>query len=348
MTENGVIFMRRCFDLANLGTGFVSPNPLVGSVIVTENQIIGEGFHQKFGEAHAEVNAIRNVRKNNLILLTKSCLFVSLEPCFHYGKTPPCVDLILAHKIPEVVISCVDPNPNVAGQSVQKLRDNGVKVSTGLLESEGRELIRPFITYITRKRPYVILKWAQSADRFMGQAGKQVWLSNLYASRMSHRWRHEVDAILIGTETARTDNPRLNTRLYPGNSPLRIVFDRLLQLSPTLHVMDDSQPTWIITEKKPPIHTYQQTRFVQLDFDHSFLPALMEKLYEANIGILLVEGGAKVHDGFLKANLWDEIRVNQTPHYLHQGIPAPIPPGKPVQVLEADGDQILYYFFGEN
>jgi len=269
--------MRRCLELAQNGAGFVAPNPMVGCVIVHERKIIGEGFHKKFGESHAEVNAISSVKDSSL--LPYSTLFVNLEPCSHYGKTPPCSDLIIEKKIPEVVIGCLDSNPLVSGNGVMKLQKAGVTVQTGMLEKESRDLNKRFFTFHEKKRPYVILKWAQSSDAFIApQNGERANISNEYSRTLVHRWRSEEAAIMIGTDTAMKDNPKLNARLWNNNNPLRIVIDRDLKLPPNLHLFDHSIPTLVITEKSKPHE--DNLNFFQTDFSKDLLKNLLHHLYE--------------------------------------------------------------------
>lgn len=317
-------YLHRCFQLARLGAGSVSPNPMVGAVLVHGDRIIGEGWHQRYGEAHAEVNAVAAVRAADRHLIPEATLYCSLEPCFHFGKTPPCVDLILTEKIPRVVVANTDPNPLVAGQSLAKLRAAGVQVEANILEAEGRYLNRAFFTWIEQKRPHVILKWAQSADGFIARAGEQTAITGSVARRLVHRWRAEADAILVGTTTALTDNPRLDNRRYFGTSPLRIALDFIGKTLASAHLLDDRLPTWIIGPERP--GTWQQTRFLSLlgsATRRDWIPFLLEKMTAAKRAILLVEGGADVLRQFLEQNLWDEIRVLQNPKLLHRGVPAP-------------------------
>ncbi|MBV6442588.1 MAG: bifunctional diaminohydroxyphosphoribosylaminopyrimidine deaminase/5-amino-6-(5-phosphoribosylamino)uracil reductase RibD [Haliscomenobacteraceae bacterium CHB4] len=313
-------YLRRCFDLALLGNGCVSPNPMVGAVLVYEDRIIGEGWHQKYGEAHAEVNCIRSVAPDNQRLIPYSTLYCSLEPCFHFGKTPPCVDLILEQKIPRVVISNRDPNPKVAGQSLAKLQAAGVEVISGILEAEGRWLNRAFFTWIAKHRPYIILKWAQTGDGFIGKPGERTPVSGPAALRLVHRWRSETDAILVGSTTAVTDDPRLDTRLYFGKNPLRIAFDRMGQIPADHHLLDDSTETWIFGKKREGV--FSKTKFIPAE-DKVPIDNLLEKLYKANRATLLVEGGANVLTQFLESGFWDEIRVIENVRRMGSGVTAP-------------------------
>ena len=324
-------FMRRCFELARRGAGHVSPNPMVGAVLVHAGRIIGEGWHQRYGEAHAEVHCLRSVAPKNFGLLPHSTLYCSLEPCFHFGKTPPCVDLVLAKHIPRVVVSNPDPNPLVAGQGLRKLAEAGVEVTTGVLEAEGHWLNRAFFTWITQNRPYIILKWAQSRDGYLGRAGERTAISGPAAQRLVHRWRSEVDAILVGAHTAQVDNPRLDNRLFFGPPPLRLAFDRRGQLPTTAHLLDDSLPTWIFGP--PRRGSWQQTQFFP---GEGAVPVsdLLAQLKAAGRAILLVEGGRAVLDQWLGTEYWDEIRVLGNEQILGGGLEAPqVPAGA---VLEED------------
>jgi len=317
------IFMRRCFDVAQLGAGQVAPNPIVGAVLVHEGRIIGEGWHQRWGEAHAEVNCLRAILPENQHLIPYSTLYCSLEPCFHVGKTPPCVNLILEHKIPRVVIANIDPNPKVAGQSVAKMRAAGVEVHTGILEEEGAWLNRSFFHWIRHKRPYVVLKWAQSADGFIGRSGERVAVSGPLVQRLVHRWRSTSDAILVGTTTALTDNPRLDARLHGGPPPLRIVFDVEKKISAEYNILDDSIETWVFGPARSGHFT--RTHFFP-SAEKVRIPDLLQQLYQTNRATLLVEGGAMLLTQFLENNLWDEIRLIEHPGSMGGDVKAPVLP----------------------
>ena len=302
-------FMLRALELATLGRGHVSPNPMVGCVIVHENRIIGEGWHQRYGEAHAERNAIRSVRPEDTHLLPESTACVTLEPCSHWGKQPPCADLLVETGIRCVVCCNGDPNPLVAGQGFTKLLAAGITIETGLMAQQGWELNARFFTFIEKQRPYILLKWAETTDGFIsGADGQPINISGDLAHRLVHRWRSEEDAIMVGTNTARTDNPRLNVRLVPGRNPIRIVIDKQRQLAPELNLFDNSQPTlgynFIKTE------TVGQTSYIQLSPDKPFLPQLLDDLYQRRIQSVLVEGGGTtLLQSFMDAGLWDEMRV---------------------------------------
>jgi diaminohydroxyphosphoribosylaminopyrimidine deaminase / 5-amino-6-(5-phosphoribosylamino)uracil reductase len=331
-------FLRRCFDLARLGAGRVSPNPMVGAVLAHEGRIIGEGWHQRWGEAHAEVNCLRSVSPDHQSLIAQSTLYCSLEPCFHFGKTPPCVDLILEKKIPRVVVSNTDPNPKVAGQSIAKLRAAGVEVITGVLESEGRWLNRAFFTWIMERRPYVVLKWAQSSDGYLARRGERTAVSGPAALRLVHRWRGECDAVLVGTTTALTDNPRLDTRFFPGKNPLRVALDLRGKIPASHHLLDGSAETWVYGPHpgSPLPGDLDESRKRASGTPAVYKPVegkvqitnLLQDLAADNRAILLVEGGADVLRQFLDSGLWDEIRVLENAALrLGDGVAAPAVPG---------------------
>lgn len=333
--------MQRCFDLARLGAGSVSPNPMVGAVLVYQDRIIGEGWHQRYGEAHAEVNAVRSVKPEYRIFISKSTLYVSLEPCNIFGKTPPCTNLILEHNIPKVVISCLDQTPEVAGKGVALLRANGVEVVTGILEEKGKEISRFRNHFVTQARPYIILKFAQTRNGMFGKSKEQVWISNEYSKRLVHKWRSEVDAILVGTNTARIDNPELTNRLYFGKSPLRIVIDKHLQLPDNLHVFDQKHPTLVVTSKVQ--SAIAHLSYLTVPFDANFLTTMLQHLYEKKIAILLVEGGATLLQNFIQNNLWDEARVLIGNTSLEGGIQAPFISGEITQQYSLSTDKIICY-----
>lgn len=337
------LFIQRSFDLARLGAGHVSPNPMVGAVLVYEDRIIGEGWHQQYGEAHAEVNAVKSVKPEDQHLLSKATLYVSLEPCCIFGRTPPCTDLIIKHKIPKVVISCLDQTPEVAGMGVKILQEHGVEVKTGVLEEQGKELARFRNNFVTRQRPYIFLKFAQTLNGYMGLPNEQVWISNALSKRLVHKWRSEVDAILIGSKTALVDNPQLTNRFYFGKSPLRIVLDRNLTLPNKLHIFDQTQKTLIVTEALSPDPPTSNIQYLQLDFDHDFLNRLLSHLYQQKITTLLVEGGARLLQSFIDQNLWDEAYVLVGDKTIEKGIPAPVLSGVVNARFSLGKDQIIRY-----
>jgi diaminohydroxyphosphoribosylaminopyrimidine deaminase / 5-amino-6-(5-phosphoribosylamino)uracil reductase len=313
------LFMQRAMELAVLGRGNVSPNPLVGCVIVHENKIIGEGWHKKFGEAHAEVNALESVK--NKSLLPESTVFVTLEPCSHFGKTPPCVDLLIEHKVKKVMIANLDTHPKVSGEGIKKLREAGIDVITGILDKPGRELNKRFFTQAEKHRPYILLKWAQTADGFMARENyESKWISNEFARQLVHKWRSEEDAVLVGTKTAFHDNPQLNVRNWTGRNPVRVVIDRFLKLSEKLHVFDRTQKTIVYNIMKHEAHA--NLLLIRLEED-DFLHQMMNDLLRHNIQSMMVEGGTQTLQFFIDAGLWDEARVFVSKRSFGKGIGAP-------------------------
>jgi diaminohydroxyphosphoribosylaminopyrimidine deaminase/5-amino-6-(5-phosphoribosylamino)uracil reductase len=294
---------------------------MVGSVIVCRGRIIGEGFHRRYGEAHAEVNAIASVRDE--VLLRESTLYVNLEPCSHFGKTPPCTQLIIRKHIPRVVIGCADPYPEVSGRGVKMLRDAGVEVVTDVMKSEALALNCAFITAHSQKRPYIILKWAESMDGYLDRvrtsvAQAPVQLSTAASRRLVHKLRSEISAILVGTNTVRLDNPSLTVRHWVGASPVRVFIDRCLSVPASYHVLDESVPTLVFTEKK---HANSgKTEYIRIDFGDDMIPQILHELYERRLYSLLVEGGACLHRSFLNEGMWDELQIETVPVYLGNGI----------------------------
>ncbi len=336
-------YIKRCFQIANLGLGATKTNPVVGCVIVHKEQIIGEGYHEKYGEGHAEVNAFKSVKSEHLPLLKASTVYVSLEPCFHFGKTPPCVNLILKHQVPRVVISLLDPFPEVAGKSIQKLQNHGIEVVTGILTTEGAFTARRFLTNVKHQRPYIILKFAQSKDGFMGKNDEQVWFTNAISKRLVHKWRKEEDGILIGRNTALIDNPQLTNRLYFGNSPTRIIINRKADLPNNLKIFTPDTPTILVCEQAP-IHKISSIEYVELDFKNDFLKQLLAYLYQKKIGSMIVEGGAKTLQSFIDADLWDEARVFTGNKWLGSGILAPKINKTPSKVVPIGADELRFYY----
>jgi diaminohydroxyphosphoribosylaminopyrimidine deaminase/5-amino-6-(5-phosphoribosylamino)uracil reductase len=333
-------YMRRCFSLAQLGAGWVSPNPIVGAVVVHNDRIIGEGWHAAYGGPHAEVNAINSVQ--NKALLKEATLYCSLEPCHHYGKTPPCVDLIIKCQFKKVVISNLDPNPLVGGKSIEKMREAGIEVTTGVLEATGAWLNRYFFHWITQKTPYVVLKWAQSKDGRIAKMGEQTPISSAVTRRLVHRWRSELDGILVGTHTALIDNPQLDTRFFPSGRLTRIALDSKGRLPSNYHLLDDSRETLIIGPPKK--GTWKNTKFVSLNRTDS-ISSLLLALKEQGIATLLVEGGAQLHRSFLEADAWQEIRIIESTKVISEGVAAPILPSKLVRQQEycVGDDQIRWF-----
>ena len=312
-------FMQRCLDLAKKGLGNTYPNPLVGSVIVYQNKIIGEGWHQKAGTPHAEVHAIASVQDKSL--LKEATLYVNLEPCNHFGKTPPCAKLIVEHKIPRVVIGCIDPFEQVNGSGVKTLEKAGIKVTTAVLEEEAKALNKRFFTFHQKKRPYLVLKWAQSQDGFIAPLAETrnkkspVFLSSKEDQILVHQWRTEEEAILIGAETAMADNPQLTARWVEGNQPARIIFDPKERLPKTLKIFDSTAPTHQLTHAQLGLQSTTPPK--------AFLKAAMDYLYQEGYQSVLIEGGRITLQHFIDANLWDEARIFSTRVLLKKGVPAP-------------------------
>ncbi|MDN3583277.1 bifunctional diaminohydroxyphosphoribosylaminopyrimidine deaminase/5-amino-6-(5-phosphoribosylamino)uracil reductase RibD [Mucilaginibacter flavus] len=318
--------MRRCLELAELGAGLVSPNPMVGAVVVHDGKIIGEGYHQKYGQAHAEVNAIAQVINNfdnAAELLKQSTIYVSLEPCAHYGKTPPCADLIIKHQIPQVVVGTRDPFPQVDGKGIEKLEAAGIKVLSGVLEKECQWLNRRFFTKVQKHRPYIILKWAQTQDGFFAPAERsQLWITGPESRRLVHKWRSEEDAILVGKNTAAIDNPQLNVRYWEGRSPKRVVIDRRLELNKTLNVFDQSVETLVFNEVK--FNVDGKNKYIALEDFERYVPQyILYQLYLQDIQSVIIEGGAHTLQTFIDADLWDEARVFTGKTVLAKGIKSP-------------------------
>lgn len=300
--------MNRCLQLAQLGAGYVAPNPMVGAVLLYNDTIIGEGYHQKYGEAHAEVNCINSVAEEHKQLIPLSKLYVSLEPCAHYGKTAPCANLIVYHKIPEVVVACRDSFEKVNGHGIQHLKDAGIKVTEEVLEKEALDLNKRFFTFHEKKRPYIILKWAQTNDLFIANTGfEKLAISNEYTNRFTHRLRAEAAAIIVGTNTARYDNPSLTVRNWPGKNPLRIIIDKQLSLSPNLAFNKQDIPTVILNFLREE-HS-GNIQFFKLNEKDSIPDQLMKLLFEKNINSLIVEGGTQLLQSFINIALWDEAMV---------------------------------------
>lgn len=336
-------YMRRCIELAELGLGNVSPNPMVGAVIVCDDRIIGEGYHQKYGGPHAEVKAVNHVLgkfDNAAELLKKSTMYVSLEPCAHYGKTPPCADLIIKHHIPRVIIGCRDPFDAVNGKGIEKLKAAGVKVETGILEKACQWLNRRFFTRIQKHRPYVILKWAQAADGFFAPAGKsQYWITGPESRKLVHKWRGEEDAVLVGKNTAMIDNPQLNVRYGQGKSPVRVVIDRNLELHKDLNLFDQSVETLVFNEIKTEVEG--KVKFIALeDFDRYVPQYILYQLYLRDIQSVIIEGGAYTLNSFIGAGLWDEARVFTGKTGLFSGIKAPCITGEIVADMRSGEDEL--------
>jgi diaminohydroxyphosphoribosylaminopyrimidine deaminase / 5-amino-6-(5-phosphoribosylamino)uracil reductase len=333
------LYMQRAMELAELGRGKVSPNPMVGCVIVHEGDIIGEGYHEYYGGPHAEPNAIFSVLDQSL--LKNSTVYVTLEPCAHFGKTPPCANLLVEKGVKKVVIGAVDTNPLVGGKGIAILRKAGVEVIHGIMEDDIRKQNCRFFTFIEKKRPYVILKWAQTRDGFVARDNfDSKWISNSYSRQLVHRWRTEEDGIMVGTNTARYDNPKLNTREWSGKNPTRIVIDRMLQLDPSLSLFDRSQKTIcfnIIKEEK-----YDNLEFIKLDPDFE-IQQVFEKLYELKIQSVIIEGGTFLLNKIINAELWDEARVFTGQTNFGTGISAPKFKGRLLEEIDILGDKLEFW-----
>jgi diaminohydroxyphosphoribosylaminopyrimidine deaminase/5-amino-6-(5-phosphoribosylamino)uracil reductase len=336
-------YMARCIELAMLGLGSVSPNPMVGAVIICDDRIIGEGFHMKFGEAHAEVNAIKNVYDifpDAEKLLKRSILYVNLEPCAHFGKTPPCADIIISNNIPTVVVGCRDPFTQVNGKGIERLKNAGIEVLEGVMESDCLELNRRFYTRVLRQRPFIILKWAQSRDGFFAlKEGGQKWITSSPAKQLVHRWRSEEDAILIGKDTAKIDNPHLNVREWNGKNPVRIIIDRNLELPKELNIFDQSQDTIIFNGLRTEV--IGKIKYLELENFDVLLPRLIcYQLYLMDIQSIIIEGGAKILNLFISADLWDEARVFTGPERWGEGIASPVLRGESVETISVGPDTL--------
>lgn len=320
------IYMKRCIQLAKNGLGTTYPNPLVGSVIVHRGKIIGEGWHHKAGFAHAEVNAVASVKQPELLL--ESTIYVNLEPCSHFGKTPPCADMIIEKGIKKVVIGCVDTFAKVCGRGIQKLKEAGCEVTVGVLEDECIELNKRFFTYHQKKRPYIFLKWAMTKDGFIAPKEKEkiapYWISNPYSRQKVHQMRAEEQAILVGTTTVLDDNPKLDVREWHGGNPLRVIIDRTLKIPSDFSIYDDTQTTLIFTEKEIMFNTiYKNTNFKQIDFQQDMIQQILNVLFENQVQSLIVEGGSSILQQCIEADLWDEAHVFVGQNQFNEGLKAP-------------------------
>lgn len=338
-------YMARCLQLAKGGMGCVSPNPMVGAVIVHEGRVIGEGFHRCCGKAHAEVNAIGSVKDSRM--LEGSTLYVNLEPCSHYGKTPPCSELILEKKIPRVVIGTLDPFPEVAGRGVAMLRAAGVQVEVGVLEKEALELNKRFFFFHRERSPYIILKWAETADGFMDRRRTDpslppLLISSASTQRLVHKLRSEVDAIMVGRNTAYLDDPALTVRKWAGKNPLRVLVDRELKISPASKLYDGTVPTLIFTETLP-AETYPNVEFVRLDPEEDNISQVKTELYRRGVQTLLVEGGPLLLDEFIRRGV-NEIRVETSNTCIGEGVSSPDLRHRPVKRMYRAGDSVFRWY----
>ena len=331
--------MRRALDLAKLGLGNVSPNPLVGCVITFNDEVIGEGWHQQYGGPHAEVNAVNSVTEKHLI--PQSTVYVTLEPCSHHGKTPPCADMLISYGVKRVVIGIEDPNPLVAGEGIQRMRNAGIEVDFSQLEEECRQINRRFFVNKDENRPYVILKWAQTADGFIARPdGSSKWISSAESGLLVHKWRAEEDAILVGTRTAAYDDPSLTVRTWSGRNPLRIVLDRKRSLSESLKLFSDGVKTICYTDH----YNGKRDQCEWIGLGEGFtVRDVISDLYRRGVGSLLVEGGAVVHRAFIDAGLWDEARIFTSAEKFGSGIAAPAIPAHAFMETVVYTDRLLYF-----
>ena len=323
------IYIKRCLQIAKNGLGTTRPNPMVGAVIVYNDRIIGESFTSAYGGNHAEVNAINSVKDKSL--LTQSTLYVTLEPCSHFGKTPPCSDLIIKHKIPNVVIGCVDDNPEVAGKGIAKLKASGCNVSVGVLEAECKIHHKRFFSFHNKKRPYIILKWAETNDGFIApiikDEKKPVWITNQYSRQLVHKWRAEEQAILIGTNTVVEDNPSLTVRDWKGKNPIRVVLDKRLKLNSDYNVFNDNAETVVISseikDRKLKTENQLNIEFIDWNLKQKIAQQICDVLYNRNINSIIIEGGAKTLQTFIDEDLWDEARIFIGNSEFNEGTKAP-------------------------
>jgi len=336
---NHELYMQRCLDLAKIGLAAASPNPSVGAVLVHENKIIGEGYTSAYGGAHAEVNCLESVALENKDLISQSTLYVSLEPCSHFGKTPPCSNLIIENNIPKVVIACTDPNPLVAGKGIAKLKAAGIEVVENVLKEAALESNKRFFTFHTKKRPYIILKWAQTPNGFFApNNNEQFWITNKKTKALVHSWRSQEMGILVGGKTILADNPRLNTRLVEGKNPIRIVINTKDDFKGQLHILDQTIPTIIFGWNKK--ENKENLQYVLLKPEENIVKQIISTLFDLQINSIIVEGGAATLQQFITQNLWDEARILQGEKELHQGILAPKIKGKVIENYTILKDQI--------
>jgi diaminohydroxyphosphoribosylaminopyrimidine deaminase/5-amino-6-(5-phosphoribosylamino)uracil reductase len=341
-------YMDRCLQLAQMGQGRTAPNPMVGAVLVHEGVIIGEGYHEQYGQAHAEVNAIASVKEEHQHLIEQATLYVSLEPCAHFGKTPPCADLIIEKGIPKVVVGCRDPFPQVAGKGLEKLYKAGVEVVTGIREDECRVLNKRFFTFHTEHRPYVVLKWAQTSDGCIANGNySRIRISNAYTNRLVHRWRSEEMAILVGTNTALFDDPELTTRLWPGGNPVRLVVDMNLRLPASLKLFNGEHKTIVFNKLRHSEHF--NLLYYQVTDDVSIVQQVLNALYQLKIQSVLVEGGAALLQSFIDEGAWDEARTITNENLsVGNGLSAPVLRGAHiVHAEDVHADRIRYYRNGK-
>ena len=334
-------FIEKCIELARQGIKDVSPNPMVGAIVTYNGKIIGEGWHKKYGRNHAEINAINNVQDKSL--LKKSTLYVNLEPCCHFGNTPPCTDFIIKKNIPNVIIGCIDPNSEVAGKGIKKLQENSVNVISGVLDKKCRDLNKRFFKFKNDKKPYVILKWAKSRDNFIApiNQNKPFWMTSEQSKKLVHKWRSEEDSILVGTNTVNLDNPSLTVRLSDGKNPIRVIIDRNISLDANYKIFNSDSKTIIFNEKKT--YNTKTNYYIKVNFN-SLIEEMLKELYKLNIISIIVEGGAYTLSKFIQANIYDEIRVFTTKLNLENGIESPnIPELKKISSKKINSDTLDIY-----
>ena len=337
------MFMQRCIELAEKGLGSVAPNPMVGAVLVHEGRIIGEGFHEKYGEAHAEVNCLQSVKTEDRHLIASSTLYVSLEPCSHYGKTPPCSLLILENNIPKIVIGAKDSFEKVNGKGIEQLRNAGREVIVGVLEKECKWQNRRFNTFQQQNRPYIILKWAESQDGFIAPIGNtKYWLTNDFSKQLVHRWRTEEPAIMVGYNTVMADNPQLTARLWKGKNPIRIVVDQHCTLPKTQQIFSTDGELLLFNALHE--ERVENVSYCKIDFTQSIIPQVLQTLHKKGIQSVIVEGGQKILNLFIEANVWDEARVFRTQVELQNGIEAPTLLFPPSHEEGIDTDKLVTYY----
>lgn len=342
-------YISRCIELGQNGLGTTAPNPVVGAVIVYNDQIIGEGYTSPYGGSHAERNAIHSVSDTSL--LPEATLYVTLEPCCHHGKTPPCTDLIIEKGIKKVVIGILDPHEKVAGKGVEKLKEAGCEVLTGILEAECREHHKRFLTFHEKKRPYIILKWAETIDGFIAPAkelrtntAEPFWISSTLSRQLVHQWRAEEQGILIGTNTALADNPKLDVRHFKGENPTRIILDRTLKIQQPSHVLNGSVQTIILTESRNKENYQKKCTYEVIDFEKRLAESICEVLHKHHLTSVIIEGGAKTLQTFVDADLWDEARVFKGPIKFEKGISAPHFEGKLISETRIAEDQLQIFY----
>lgn len=337
-------YMMRCIELAKKGAGFVAPNPMVGAVLVYNHHIIGEGYHQKFGQAHAEVHCIQSVKEEDKHLISKSTLYVSLEPCAHFGKTPPCTDFIIQQRIPKVVIGCKDIFADVNGKGIEKMKNNGIQIIEGVLKNEAQELNKRFFFFHKNKQPYIVLKWAQSRNHKIAHADySRVQITNDFTNRLVHRWRSEEASIMVGTNTALQDNPSLNVRHWTGKNPIRLVVDMNLRLPHDLKIFDGQQQTVIFNATKQ--DTSENVRFYKLRNADSLVKEILQACYEMNIQSILIEGGNKLAESFINAGMWNEARViENTSLIINNGLRAPVLTNHHITYSETISTDLISYY----